>query len=81
MEYRNFRETHGANQQDLKEETIANRIVLWEQVNREDREKLERMQIGLASEHALSSPLAEDDYEGTVRDFQLWLAAQDRKHS
>ena len=63
---------------DLSEETIADRIALWEEVNCEDREKLERMQVGLASEHALSGPLAEDDYEGTVRDFQLWLAAQDR---
>jgi len=42
---------------------------------------LERMQIGLASKYAVSGPLAEDDYEGTVRDFQLWLATQDRKHS
>lgn len=66
---------------DLSEETIADRISLWEDVNREDREKLERMQIGLASKHALSGPLAEEDYEGTVRDFQLWLATQDRKHS
>ena len=81
MEYRNVRETHVANQQDLNEETIANRIVRWEEVNREDREKLERIQIGLASKYALSSPLAEDDYESTVRDFQLWRAAQDRRHS
>ena len=81
MEYRNVRETHVANQQNLNEETIANRLVLWEEVNREDREKLERMQIGLASKHALSSPLAEDDDESTVRDFQLWRAAQDRRHS
>ena len=80
MEYRNVRETHVANQQNLNEETIANRIVLWEEVNREDREKLERIQIGLASKYALSSPLAEDEYESTVRDFQLWRAAQDRRH-
>lgn len=63
---------------DLDAETIAARIALWEEVNREDREKLERMQIALGSEHAVSGPLAEDDYEGTIRDFQLWLAAQDR---
>ncbi|WP_216822475.1 aromatic ring-hydroxylating dioxygenase subunit alpha [Pseudophaeobacter sp. EL27] len=63
---------------DLDAETIAARIALWEEVNREDREKLERMQIALGSHHALSGPLAEDDYEGTIRDFQLWLAAQDR---
>ncbi len=63
---------------DLDDDTVAQRIALWEKVNQEDREKLERMQIALASEHALSGPLAEDDYEGTIRDFQLWLAAQDR---
>ena len=63
---------------DLDEGTIADRIKLWENVNQEDREKLERMQIALASEHAVSGPLAEDDFEGTIRDFQLWLAAQDR---
>ncbi len=63
---------------DLDAETIAARVALWEEVNQEDREKLERMQIALSSDHALSGPLAEDDYEGTIRDFQLWLAAQDR---
>ncbi len=63
---------------DLDKDTVAERIALWEKVNQEDREKLERMQVALASEHALSGPLAEDDYEGTIRDFQLWLAAQDR---
>lgn len=63
---------------DLDKETIAARVALWEEVNREDREKLERMQLALASAHAVSGPLAEDDYEGTIRDFQLWLAAQDR---
>ena len=38
------------------------------------------MQFALGSDNALSSPLAEDDYEGTTRDFQLWLAAQDRNN-
>ncbi len=63
---------------DLDQDTIAARIKLWDEVNQEDREKLERMQIALGSAHALSGPLAEDDYEGTIRDFQLWLAGQDR---
>lgn len=62
---------------DLDEDTIATRIALWEEVNREDREKLERMQVALGSAYALSGPLAEDNYEGTIRDFQLWLAQQD----
>ena len=43
-------------------------------MNQEDREKLERMQVALSSNHASSGPLAEDDFEGTIRDFQLWLA-------
>lgn len=62
---------------DLDEATIAERIALWEDVNREDREKLERMQEALGSVHATGGPLAGDDYEGTVRDFLLWLARQD----
>ena len=57
---------------------MAERIALWGEVNREDREKLERMQKGLASGHAGSGPLAGEDYEGTVRDFLLWLAWQDQ---
>ena len=68
--------TYGEN---LDEETLQQRVSLWEEVNREDREKLERMQVALASEHATSGPLASDDYEGTIRDFQLWLAGQDRQ--
>ena len=63
---------------DLDDDTIAQRIALWEEVNAEDREKLERLQIALASDHAQSGPLAEDDYEGTIRDFHLWLADMDR---
>lgn len=64
---------------DLDAQTIAERIALWEEVNREDREKLERMQVGLGSSHAGSGPLAGDDYEGTVRDFLLWLAQSDQQ--
>jgi len=63
---------------DLDDETIRQRIALWEEVNTEDREKLERLQVGLASDHAIEGPLADEDYEGTIRDFQTWLAAQDR---
>ncbi|MGB7241129.1 MAG: aromatic ring-hydroxylating dioxygenase subunit alpha [Sulfitobacter sp.] len=62
---------------DLDDETIQSRIKLWEEVNKEDREKLERMQLALRSKHALSGPLAGDDFEGTIRDFQTWLAQQD----
>ncbi len=63
---------------DLDAATIEQRIALWEAVNTEDREKLEKMQVALASEYAQPGPLAGADYEGTVRDFQVWLAAQDR---
>ena len=61
----------------LDGDTIDQRIALWEAVNREDREKLEAMQIALTSVHAIGGPLAGDDYEGTVRDFLMWLAQQD----
>lgn len=63
---------------DLDEETIRQRIALWGDVNREDREKLERMQVALGSAHAGSGPLAGEDFEGTVRDFLLWYAAADQ---
>ena len=62
---------------ELDAATIAQRIALWEEVNREDREKLERMQRALGSAHALGGPLAGADYEGTVRDFLIWLAAEE----
>lgn len=68
--------TYGDN---LDHDTIQQRIALWEEVNREDREKLERMQVALGSAHAVAGPLAGDDYEGTIRDFQIWLAAEDTK--
>ncbi|MEM1074800.1 MAG: aromatic ring-hydroxylating dioxygenase subunit alpha [Pseudomonadota bacterium] len=64
--------------EDLADETILQRIALWEKVNREDREKLERLQLALASEYAVEGPLASDDFEGTIRDFQVWLAREDR---
>lgn len=59
---------------DLDAGTVAQRVALWNEVNREDREKLERLQAVLGSRHAAAGPLAEDDYEGTIRDFHRWLA-------
>ncbi len=70
--------TLSAYNDDLDAETIKARIALWEEVNREDREKLEKMQVALGSRKAVAGPLAQDDYEGTIRDFQLWLAGQDQ---
>lgn len=69
--------TMSARADDLDGETIADRIALWEEVNAEDRDKLERMQQALGSAHAGAGPLAGEDYEGTVRDFQSWLARRD----
>lgn len=59
---------------DLTQDEIDERIKLWTEVNREDREKLERMQRALGSRHAVSGPLAPPDYEGTVWDFYQFLA-------
>lgn len=62
---------------ELDEDTIRQRIDLWTEVNREDREKLEAMQIALGSVHATGGPLAGPDYEGTVHAFLLWCARRD----
>ncbi len=59
---------------EFDQDTINQRIALWEDVNREDREKLEIMQSAFGSIHATGGPLAGPDYEGTVHDFLLWLA-------
>jgi len=61
---------------DLDEETINDRIELWTDVNREDREKLEILQQTLKSSKAVAGPLASDEFEGTVRDFHKFLASQ-----
>ncbi|MEM7268065.1 MAG: aromatic ring-hydroxylating dioxygenase subunit alpha [Pseudomonadota bacterium] len=62
---------------DLDDETIADRVQNWHNVNAEDRAKLELMQAALGSVHATGGPLAGADYEGTVRDLLLWLAKAD----
>ncbi|MDJ0614827.1 MAG: aromatic ring-hydroxylating dioxygenase subunit alpha [Rhizobiaceae bacterium] len=61
---------------ELDEDTVRQRIALWEEVNREDREKLEIMQQSFGSRFANGGPLAEADYEGTVLDFLHWIARQ-----
>ena len=55
---------------------LAEAIDLWREVNREDREKLEDMQIALSSTAATSGPLGPPDLEGTIQDFQRWLASR-----
>lgn len=61
---------------ELTDEEIEERIALWHEVNREDREKLEKMQRALASRYAVSAPLAPPDLEGTIWDFYRYLARQ-----
>tara|TARA_B100000787_G_C15951299_1_gene189209 strand:- start:169 stop:393 length:225 start_codon:yes stop_codon:yes gene_type:complete len=66
--------------ESLDPKTISERIKLWEDVNQEDQDKLEAMQSALGSVFANGGPLAEDDYEGTIKDFLGWLAKQDALH-
>ena len=61
---------------ELSDDVLAQRVALWKEVNREDRVKLERMQVALSSRHAPSGPLAPKDYEGTIWDFYRYLARQ-----
>lgn len=63
---------------ELTQDELEARIALWLEVNREDREKLERMQKALASRHAPSGHLAPRDFEGTIWDFYRYLARADR---
>lgn len=59
---------------DLSEAEIAERVALWTEVNREDRDKLERTQRGFRSRFAQAGPLAPDDFEGVIADFHRYLA-------
>lgn len=59
---------------EFDEAAINARVALWQEVNREDREKLERLQGALVSRFANGGPLAGPDLEGTVRDIHLWYA-------
>ena len=70
----NVRWTMSTYGDELTRDEIEQRITLWHDVNREDREKLERMQRGLGSRHAPSGPLAPTDFEGTIWDFYRYLA-------
>ena len=66
--------TMSAYEGQLDEEGAVKAVALWREVNREDREKLEDMQIAMSSVAAASGPLAPPDLEGTIQDFQRWLA-------
>jgi len=61
---------------ELTQDELDARIALWQEVNLEDRIKLEKMQQALTSRHATSGPLAPEDYEGTIADFHRYLARQ-----
>ena len=75
-----LRWTMSVHSESLDPKTISERIKLWENVNQEDQDKLEAMQSALSSVFANGGPLAEDDYEGTIRDFLGWLAKQDASY-
>jgi len=64
---------------DLDDEAIKGRIALWTEVNREDREKLEKMPAALRSSKAFAGPLAGEDLEGTIRDFHKFLTREFRR--
>ena len=75
----NVRWTMSVYKDDLTDETIQERISLWNEVNREDREKLEKLQRAIGSSRAVAGPLASDDFEGTIHDFHKFLARPDKE--
>ena len=58
---------------DLTDAEIEDRIRLWTEVNEEDSAMLERSQRGYGSRFARSGPLAGEDGEGTIVDFNAYL--------
>ncbi|MCU1717286.1 aromatic ring-hydroxylating oxygenase subunit alpha [Pseudomonas sp. 5P_3.1_Bac2] len=66
--------------EELSAAELDERLALWNEVNREDREKLERMQRGLASRHAPSGQLSPADFEGTICDFYRYLSRSLSSH-
>lgn len=61
---------------EMSDEDIQHWIGIWHEINREDREKLEKMQRGLASRHAPSGPLGPRDLEGTIWDFYRYMSGK-----
>ena len=55
---------------------LESRRDLWNEVNGEDRVKLEKLQKVLSSRHAPSGPLAPRDFEGTIWDFYRYLGSK-----
>ena len=72
----NVRWTLSAYKDELNDEEVEQRIALWHDVNREDREKLEKMQVSLGSRHAPTGPLNVPHFEGTIWDFYRYLGRQ-----
>ena len=62
--------------EELTQDELEIRVALWHEVNREDRDKLEKMQRVLSSRYAPSGALAPRDYEGTIWDFYRYLGRQ-----
>jgi phenylpropionate dioxygenase-like ring-hydroxylating dioxygenase large terminal subunit len=77
----NVRWTLSTYENELTQQEIDERISLWTEVNREDREVLETLQDTLASRHATSGPLGPTDYEGTIGDFTRYLSMKIRSES
>lgn len=58
---------------DLCPDILDQRLTLWQQINAEDKHKLQALQRALGSRHAPAGPLAGEDYEGTIKDFHRHL--------
>ncbi len=75
VDHVHVRWTFSAHENETDEARLSAAVDLWREVNREDREKLEAMQAVLGSVAATSGPLGPPDLEGTIQDFQRYLAA------
>ncbi len=68
--------TVSAYRDELPQAEIDRWVATWHEINREDREKLEKMQTGLSSRHAPSGPLGPRDLEGTIWDFYRYMSGK-----
>jgi phenylpropionate dioxygenase-like ring-hydroxylating dioxygenase large terminal subunit len=61
---------------DVEADELAARLDLYRKVNAEDKAQLEKLARGQKSAHYVPGLLAPADYEGTIRDFQNYLASR-----
>lgn len=59
---------------EVGDEEMEQRLALYRTINTEDKAQLERVTVGMKSAHFEPGRLAPSDYEGTIRDFQHYLA-------